>query len=59
MLCVYRHQDNRLVRTDLAVTEQSSTADVAGGLWIDLINPTKSEDQFTEKTAETHILARS
>src|SRR5262249_3929606 len=48
MLRVYRHQDNRLVPTELAVSEQSSPADVSGGLWIDLINPTKKEDQFTE-----------
>jgi len=58
MLRIYRHQDNRLVPTDLAVTEKSPTADVAGGLWIDLINPTKSENQFTERALGVSIPTR-
>jgi magnesium transporter len=58
MLRVYRHQDNRLVPTEIAVTEHSSVSDLAGGLWIDLINPTKSEDHFTEKVVGVSIPTR-
>src|SRR5262249_54257907 len=37
---------------------QSSPADVSGGLWIDLINPTKKEDQFTETVLGVSIPTR-
>src|SRR5262249_34566376 len=58
MLRVYRHQDNRLVPTELAVSAQSSPADVSGGLWIDLLNPTKKEDQCTETVLGVSIPTR-
>ena len=48
MLRVYRREDGRLVSTDLEVTTHSSSADAAGALWLDLINPTREEENFAE-----------
>jgi magnesium transporter len=48
MLRVYRRQDDRLVPTDLDVTPHSPPAKAADALWLDLINPTRHEDQFAE-----------
>jgi hypothetical protein len=41
MLRAYRREDSRLVPTDLDLTPHSPPADVAGALWLDLINPTR------------------
>jgi magnesium transporter len=49
MLRVYRRQDDRLVRTDMQVTAQSPAAEADGALWIDLLNPSRDEDQFVER----------
>ena len=49
MLSVYRRQDDHLVPAEMQVTAQSVSADAAGALWIDLINPSRSEDQFIER----------
>ena len=48
MLRVYRREDGRLVSTDLDLTPNSSPADAAGALWLDLINPTREEVHFAE-----------
>jgi magnesium transporter len=48
MLRVYRRQDDRLVPTDLDVTPHSLPAKATDALWLDLINPTRHEDQFAE-----------
>ena len=48
MLRVYRRQDDRLVPTDLDVTPHSLPAQATDALWLDLINPTRHEDQFAE-----------
>ena len=49
MLSVYRRQDDHLVPAEMQVTAQSVSAEAAGALWIDLINPSRSEDQFIER----------
>ena len=43
MLSVYRRQDDHLVPAEMQVTAQSVSAEAAGALWIDLINPSRSE----------------
>jgi len=58
MLRIYRHQDNRLVATELAVTAQTAPADAAGAVWIDLISPTRDEDRYTEAVIGAAIPTR-
>jgi magnesium transporter len=58
MLRVYRREDGRLVSTDLDVTTNSSSADAAGALWLDLINPTREEVHFAEQLLGISIPTR-
>jgi magnesium transporter len=58
MLRIYRHQDNRLIATELAVTAQTPPAAAAGAVWIDLINPTREEDRYTETVIGAKVPTR-
>lgn len=58
MLRIYRHQDARLVPSDLEVTSHSPTAEAAGALWIDLINPVPQEDHYVEQVLGVSIPTR-
>ena len=58
MLRVYRRQDDRLVPTDLDVTPHSLPAKATDALWLDLINPTRHEDQFAEQLLGISIPTR-
>ena len=58
MLRIYRHQDARLVPSDLEVTSHSPTAEAAGALWIDLINPVPHEDHYVEQVLGVSIPTR-
>ena len=58
MLRAYRREDSRLVPTDLDLTPHSPPADVAGALWLDLINPTREEVHFTDQLLAISIPTR-
>jgi magnesium transporter len=58
MLRVYRHQDDRLMPTELDVTPQSPPTDAAGALWLDLIHPNREEDHFVERLLGVSIPTR-
>src|SRR5262245_45974892 len=58
MLRIYRHQDNRLVPSQVDLATQDRQPEATGAVWVDLINPTRQEDQFAEQLVGVSIPTR-
>ncbi len=58
MLHVYRRQDDRLVSTVLDVGSHPRPTEIAGALWLDLLHPTREEDQLAESLLGISIPTR-